>query len=855
MRMAVLVPVVVLLLVLTSWRPWLSRAAGGGDDAGGGEVDDSRGDGDKECNDVQRGYGCHAAYARFWGQYSPYFSLAGVEVDGEGGDEDGEGGDEDDEGGSDAHDDGGIGGVGGDSGSGNGGGSVRAPANGVAAAPAPVTANRPPIRQPPRGDANAAQNSPATPPGCAVRAVQILARHGARHPTAARGLEYEALLSRIQQDTRWEAVFPEIPGSGSSSRERYGDSPYADGYRVADSPPSSSAYVFLRTLRYPLAHTAALTRLGQLQMTQAGIAAFQRYPHLAREVPLFVRASGSHRVVDSAARFVAGFQGAAAAAGGGGAGEDDITDSKEQQMEGALGPEGLSQVDGVLPVIGGLGVAAAPMKMSTKTRVPTPENSHPGVSLPTPDPVLDGRAGAGDGSAPPGSGIAVVIPEGGAGTNNTLDHGACGAFERDSKARLQQARFLDVWAPPVAERINGALPGAQVKPTEVVMLMDLCAFHTVAGGGTAGEGEGDGEGEVGSDARTATARPSATPRLSPFCPLFASHEWAAYDYYQTLGKYYSYGPGHPLGPAQGAGFVAELVARLTGTPVGEMGGNGKREKGSGGAEGVGADISDVGGNDSGGGPGNINHTLAADPATFPLGTRRWRLFADFSHDNAMTAIAAALGLYSSAPDPASAGAHRHFGDNPLGQNHSVAGMFGENPAAGPLDGQVPVSSTQTTPLPLTRIRNATQAGGYAASWTVPFAGRFYIEKLACTVDDDGDGGNASDNEGNANVYDGSEDNDGGVDQNDEDDRNHNPNPNHNTRTVAPFSSSSSSTRPRKTEAEFVRILVNDRVVLPDTHVCTAAAAAGGAHGERGCRLDDFVRGLRHVVAGDGWEMC
>jgi hypothetical protein len=161
-----------------------------------------------------------------------------------------------------------------------------------------------------------------------------------------------------------------------------------------------------------------------------------------------------------------------------------------------------------------------------------------------------------------------------------------------------------------------------------VHMMDLCPFNTVA-----------------SSATNASA-------ISPFCGLFTSAEWASYDYYQTLGKWYGYGPGNPLGSTQGVGFANELIARLTGTPV----------------------IDHT----------STNATLDADPATFPLNRT---LYADFSHDNDMTAIFAALGLYNG-----------------------------------------------TSMLSNTTRESARQAGGYSAAWTVTFAARAYIEKMTCGGD-------------------------------------------------------------------------------------------------------------------------
>jgi hypothetical protein len=100
---------------------------------------------------------------------------------------------------------------------------------------------------------------------------------------------------------------------------------------------------------------------------------------------------------------------------------------------------------------------------------------------------------------------------------------------------------------------------------------------------------------------------------------------------------------------QGVGYVNELLARLTGTPVVDH--------------------------------TQTNTTLDADPATFPLGRA---LYADFSHDNQIAAILAALGLF----------------DVP------------------------PLNTTAAPPTPQ-------PAGAYVTSRLVPFSGRLVTERLRC----------------------------------------------------------------------------------------------------------------------------
>lgn len=219
--------------------------------------------------------------------------------------------------------------------------------------------------------------------------------------------------------------------------------------------------------------------------------------------------------------------------------------------------------------------------------------------------------------------INLIIPEG-PGSNNTLSHDTCNAFEHGPSHSIG-GRAMRTWAskfvPPIQERINAAL-GTKLGQNSIIHLMDMCPFDTMAD-------------------------PHA--RMSDFCRLFSEKEWQAYDYLQTLGKYYGYGAGNPLGPTQGVGYVNELLARLTGLPVDDH--------------------------------TNTNRTLDSDAATFPLDRR---VYADFSHDNDISGVLAALGLYN-----------------------------------------------KTRPLSDTTRESTAETFGYSAAWTVPFAARLYVEKLAC----------------------------------------------------------------------------------------------------------------------------
>ncbi len=316
------------------------------------------------------------------------------------------------------------------------------------------------------------------------------------------------------------------------------------------------------------------------------------------------------------------------------------------------------------------------------------------------------QAGRGHGGTGEDEQQIVLLPEA-AGFNNTLSYnGLCPAFSGRAGTAAQGA-YAGAFVPPITARLNRGLPGAALADEDTISLMDLCPYETVADETAAGGGGGGGAGGQGGR------------RLAGFCHLFSEAEWRAYDYYQTLGKWYGYGDGSALGASQGVGFVNELIARLTQQPVADR--------------------------------TSTNRTLDADPATFPLNAS---VYADFSHDNDMANVFAALGLY----------------------NGSAAA--GEAPLR-------PDNATRTEPGALR---------GYAASWTVPFAARMYVEKMVCGAEGGEEPAAAEEEE----------------------------------------------------EEELVRILVNDRVV---------PLANCGADAQGRCRLGRFVESLAFARSGGRWDDC
>jgi Histidine phosphatase superfamily (branch 2) len=225
--------------------------------------------------------------------------------------------------------------------------------------------------------------------------------------------------------------------------------------------------------------------------------------------------------------------------------------------------------------------------------------------------------------------IAVIISEED-GSNNTLSIKTCPAFSMKPNVEIginAKATWAAIFAPAIQDRLNKELVGANLTIGETIEVMDLCPFETVAN--------------------------SNFLTFSPFCGIFTLGEWRGYDYFQALDKYYGHGMGNPLAPTLGVGFVNELIARLTHSPVQD--------------------------------DTCTNHTLDSSNSTFPLDAK---LYADFSHDNDMAAISAALGLYNA-----------------------------------------------TNSLPLTSIQDAEHSQGFSASWTVPFAARIYVEKMRCVGGD------------------------------------------------------------------------------------------------------------------------
>ena len=77
---------------------------------------------------------------------------------------------------------------------------------------------------------------------------------------------------------------------------------------------------------------------------------------------------------------------------------------------------------------------------------------------------------------------------------------------------LMTETWTSTFATPIAARLNAQATGANLTAPDVVALMALCAFESVAREG-----------------------------LSDWCSVFEGKEWGMYEYWSDLDKYYNRG--------------------------------------------------------------------------------------------------------------------------------------------------------------------------------------------------------------------------------------------------------------------------------------------------------------------------
>ncbi|KAI0652160.1 phosphoglycerate mutase-like protein [Trametes meyenii] len=140
------------------------------------------------------------------------------------------------------------------------------------------------------------------------------------------------------------------------------------------------------------------------------------------------------------------------------------------------------------------------------------------------------------------------------------------------------ANWTQVYLQKTVPRLQKYLEGVNLDAADVHAMQDLCAYETVALG------------------------------YSAFCELFTEEEWKGYEYAFDLELWYDFGPGNPATAAQGIGYVQQLVARLTQTPLTEF-------------------------------ATNLNATLDGNNVTFPLNQP---IYVDATHDTVISTILVAL---------------------------------------------------------------------------------------------------------------------------------------------------------------------------------------------------------------------
>ncbi|KAI0778487.1 phosphoglycerate mutase-like protein [Trametes elegans] len=167
------------------------------------------------------------------------------------------------------------------------------------------------------------------------------------------------------------------------------------------------------------------------------------------------------------------------------------------------------------------------------------------------------------------------------GFNNTLaPWSSCNnALNEVSNIGYEAAgNWTEIYLNDTVARLQQYVEGVKLDTSDVQALQDLCAYETVALG------------------------------YSAFCELFTEEEWKGYEYNLDLELWYSFGPGNPASAAQGIGYVQELVARLTQTPLTEF-------------------------------ATNLNVTLDNNNITFPLNQP---IYVDATHDTVISTILVAL---------------------------------------------------------------------------------------------------------------------------------------------------------------------------------------------------------------------
>ncbi|GJE94137.1 histidine-type phosphatase [Phanerochaete sordida] len=170
------------------------------------------------------------------------------------------------------------------------------------------------------------------------------------------------------------------------------------------------------------------------------------------------------------------------------------------------------------------------------------------------------------------------------GFNNTLaPYKTCPNADDKTKADRGTwfvRQWADIYLKDAQARLAPQMHGYNLTIEDLYTLQQMCAYETVAIG------------------------------YSKFCELFTEEEWVGFDYALDLYFWYDSAFGSPVARVQGIGYVQELVARLTHTPIATHN-------------------------------SSTNATLDDSEATFPLGQS---LYVDATHEVVVLNILTALNL-------------------------------------------------------------------------------------------------------------------------------------------------------------------------------------------------------------------
>lgn len=127
------------------------------------------------------------------------------------------------------------------------------------------------------------------------------------------------------------------------------------------------------------------------------------------------------------------------------------------------------------------------------------------------------------------------------GFNNTLcPYKTCPNANVSAKSERGTAylrKWTSIYLRTARDRLQAQLKGFELSFEDVYTLQQLCAYETVALG------------------------------YSKFCELFTEEEWEGFQYALDLYFWYNSAFGSPVARVLGVGYVYELIARLTHTPI------------------------------------------------------------------------------------------------------------------------------------------------------------------------------------------------------------------------------------------------------------------------------------------------